>query len=127
VSKSGISLHVDISKFGPALDRKKLTRQNMLDIRGAGARIVINKQRELVPVDTGATRASINSHIIEATEKRVVDEIGPETDYAPFIEFGTSNPNYPIQPFVRPSIEGSNASAIRNAMETCFKIILGGR
>ena len=60
--------------------------------------------RMRVPVDTAATKTSVDSHIIESSNVRVVDDVGPETIYAPNIEYGIQDkPNYPIQPFVRPT------------------------
>jgi hypothetical protein len=76
-----------------------------------------------VPVDTSATQNSVKSHIEEASNTQVTDEIGPETVYAPNIEYGRKDqPNYPIQPFVRPTVEEDFSDTVK-AMETQF----GGR
>ena len=98
------SLTVDTSKLKEALRAVVMSPANLLTIEGAAAKVVVNIERQLVPVDTSATQNSINSHIEEATLLRVVDEIGPETIYAPSIEYGIEKkPNYPIQPFIRPA------------------------
>jgi HK97 gp10 family phage protein len=98
----------------------RLTEAQMLAIEKAGAAVVINKQKMLVPVDTGATKTSIRQHIEKSSEKRVWDRIGPETTYSFWIEFGNSNPNYPVQPFVRPSANEGMKGRIRRAMAKPF-------
>jgi hypothetical protein len=114
---------VDDSGLQASLKNIKLNSSDMLSIEGAGARAQINGQRNRVPVDTAATQNSIKSHIVDASNTQVDDEIGPETVYAPNIEYGRKDqPNYPIQPFVRPTVEEDFNNTI-NAMETQF----GGR
>ena len=116
------SVKFDTREFEAAIKRGRFTRSDMLDLEKPVALTVVNKQREKVPVDTGATRASIGQHIQKATETEVVDHIGPETDYAPYIELGViSKPNYPIQPFVRPSVFG-NENNINRAATEAFKM-----
>ena len=108
-----------------ALLKKGLTSGEMLSIEKPMALTVINKQRVLVPKKTGATRDSVQPDIQTATASEVVDHIGPSTDYAPSIEFGvTSKPNYPIQPFVRPSVNGNEKSII-NVAQAAFKKLVG--
>ena len=98
------------------LEAGKFTGKDLLDIEKPIALTIINKQVELVPVASGATKLSIRQHIDVATEELVIDEIGPETDYSVYIEFGVaSKPNYPIQPFVRPSGEGNRLNITRAA------------
>jgi hypothetical protein len=121
---NGVKMSIDVSGLQEAVAKGKTTRQDLLNIRGAGAKIIINKQRELVPIDTGATKTSIMSHIITATAKNVVDDVGPETKYAPVIEYGDpSNPNYPIQSFIRPSVAGEQQTIINNVCTEAFKRI----
>jgi len=70
--------------------RAKLTESDLLNIEGAGAAVLVNAMRTKVPVGaTGATRASIMSHIVSSSNTKVEDDIGPETDYAPYLEYGT--------------------------------------
>jgi HK97 gp10 family phage protein len=100
----------DVSEFKDKMDKMKFTSKEVKDVLGAGAAVVKTTQKLLVPVDTGATRASIIERFVGGTSV----EIGPSTEYAPYIEYGTSNPNYPIQPFVVPSATGrSKARALR--------------
>lgn len=99
---SGLSVDTrDLEKALKAIDFKA---GDLLDIEGAGAAVLVNGMRMRVPVDTAATKNSIASHVIEATETQVTDEVGPETLYAEYIEYGLKKfPNYPKQPFIRPT------------------------
>ena len=103
---------VDDSTFQKAIDAVKITRSGLLAISGAGAANIVTAQKTLVPVDTAATKNSIKSHIVKANDEIVIDEIGAETSYAPYIEYGHDDPesNYPMQPFVRPSVFGREKS-----------------
>lgn len=97
-----------------------LTGADLLEIEKAPALVIVNSQRQDVPVDTSATKNSIMQHVQSASSGQVIDHIGPETDYAPYIELGVaSKPNYPIQPFVRPSVFGKEAQ-IAKAAATVF-------
>ena len=114
---------VDDNGLQQSLKNIRLNVNDMLNIEGAGARVQINGQRMRVAVDTAATQNSIDSHIIEANDQHVIDEIGPTTVYAPNIEYGRrDNANYPVQPFIRPTVEEDFGKTIR-AMEIQF----GGR
>lgn len=59
----------------------------------------------LVPVaqkNGGTLRGSIVKAVDRAKLKAVVST---NTEYAPYVEFGLrSNPNYPIQPYMRPAL-----------------------
>jgi hypothetical protein len=115
-------MKVDTSGFDAAMVKAKMGADDLLNIAGAGAAVVASVQKMQVPVDTAATRNSIRSHIIKSTRTEVIDDIGPETDYAPYIEYGVaSKPNYPIQPFVRPSAHGNNARSAQNAIARAFR------
>jgi len=109
--KNTITISINTKDVDAALRGGKFTAEDMKDMEKPIALTVINKQRELVPVKTADTKNSISQHIQEATAARVIDHVGPETTYAPSIEYGiTSKPNYPIQPFVRPSVFGNEAT-----------------
>ncbi len=111
---------VDTSKLEAALKAINFGAGDLLTIEKTGAAVQINGQRMRVAVDTSATKNSIGQHIVEATEKKVVDDIGPETIYAPNIEFGVqSKPNYPVQPFVRPTAYEDMPETV-NAMGKSF-------
>ena len=111
---------VNDSGLQNALKAISLNASELLQVEGAGAYTLVNGMRMRVPVDTAATKNSIMPHIVTATELLVEDEVGPETDYAPNIEYGIkSKPNYPIQPFVRPTAFEDLAKVIK-AIGTAF-------
>jgi len=144
-------ISVNTKKFERYLKEQNFSTQELLDIRGAGARVIINNQRTLVPKASTATQQSINSHIIEATATRVEDEVGAETLYAPYIEYGTGiyaeagdgrkggwrykdtkgNWHFTLgmkpQPFIRPSIEGSNGKEVMSALTAAFELTIAGK
>jgi len=116
---------IDDSAFVAAIKKTKLTASDMLNIAGAGSAIVKGVQKILVPKDTHDTELSIGDHYIIATAEKVENDIGPETTYAPYIEYGVvSKPNYPIQPFIVPSATGSNKSNTLNAISSAFGAFL---
>lgn len=114
-------MKVDAREALAALQRGAFSSGDLLDIEKPVALTIVNKQREKVPTDTHDTENSIRPHIQRANASEVIDHIGPETDYAPSIELGVaSKPNYPIQPFVRPSVFG-NERTIQSVAATSFK------
>jgi hypothetical protein len=120
------SIDVDASSFNEAMIRARLGADDLLNMAGAGAAVVNSHQKIHVAHDTYATRDSIRSHIQTSTRTRVVDDIGPETEYAPYIEYGVaSKPNYPIQPFVVPSATGNNYRDCVNAIATALFTWIG--
>ena len=112
---------VDASKALAALKGGRFNQSDMLAIEKPVALTIVNKQREKVPTDTFATKTSITPDIQSASSDEVIDHIGPQTTYAKYIELGVaSRPNYPIQPFVRPSVYG-NEGNIENVAQAAFK------
>jgi len=112
---------VDDSSFQRSMKSIKLTALDLMKIGKNGSAVVINSQKEDVPRLTSATGNSIQSHVAKVTPEQFVDEIGPETEYAPVIEYGRADmPNYPIQPYVRPSAVGSAAKDTIRAVGTAF-------
>lgn len=65
----------------------------------AAAVNAFNEARRIVPVDTGALRASIYYRI-----KGAAAWVGATMHYALYVEYGTRNPNYPAQPYLRPAV-----------------------
>ena len=121
---SGVTIKIDTKEFDAAIKKLALTEQDMLNIEKPGALAIVNKQRELVPVKTAATKTSIIPDIQNSSATKVEDHIGPSTNYAPAIELGIpSRPNYPIQPFVRPSVFG-NKGAVTAAISAAFKAVV---
>lgn len=118
---------VDASDFIRAINGIKLDANDMLQVEAAGAKVQINKQKALVPVDTAATKISISEHYEEISARRIVDNIGAETDYAPEIEYGRADmPNYPMQPFVRPAAHSGSGQTI-SAIGRAFGKLVAGR
>lgn len=112
---------VDTSKLKQAAKNAVLTADDLLEIGRAGSAVVQQSQKTKVPVDTGATRASIKDHIVTSTRTYFEDDIGPETEYAPNIEYGRKDmPNYPIQPFVRPSATGDKGAEALAAVSRAY-------
>ena len=112
-------IEVDLKEFEKAIENMKFTSSELMHVAGSGSAVIKTTQKILVPVDTGATRASILEDF-NPGDTVVEVEIGPRTEYSPYIEFGTSNPNYPIQPFVRPSVFGRNKMKVLKAVSNAF-------
>jgi HK97 gp10 family phage protein len=87
----------------------------------AACQTIQQRAQALAPVDTGALRESI-AVSIDDTGKTVVGTVGPNVDYAAYVEFGTGkagasspgagagpyNPNWPgmpAQPYMRPAFD----------------------
>ena len=122
---SRVTVKIDDRQVQAAFKKGKLSAGDLLEIEMPMALTVVNTQRMLVPVDTGATRASIKPDVQTATPLKVVDHIGPSTEYAPSIEFGVrSKPNYPIQPFVRPSAFGAAKKRVLKVGQAAYKALI---
>ena len=118
-----MNMTVDTSDFDRAMNAMKISSGELMHIAGAGSAVMKTTQKLLCPVDTGATRLSILEEFFPGD--RVADiEVGPRTDYSPYIEFGTSNPNYPIQPFVRPSAFGTSKVNVLKAVANAFMMMV---
>jgi len=99
------------------------------------ALLVERSAKQMVPVDTGTLKRSILSNWYgakgtrstswKATKKGrhfgkmeievpVKKEaiVGTNIEYAPYVELGTSNPEYPAQPYLQPALH-SNMKEIR--------------
>jgi HK97 gp10 family phage protein len=78
----------------------------------AGARIVETYAKLLVPVDTGTLKGSIM--VDEVTPVQAV--IAPHTDYAEYVEFGTSRME--AQPYMRPALDEHEAEIVQAVRDT---------
>jgi hypothetical protein len=116
-------IEVDLSQFKKAMDKAKFASQEVTDVLTAGAAVVLTAQKLTVAHDTYATRNSI--HIEPGDGASLL--IGPSTEYAPYIEYGTSNPNYPIQPFIVPSATGQNKAKAIAAVNRAVIATLKGK
>jgi HK97 gp10 family phage protein len=74
-------------------------RQAQADGLEAGARIVETHAKLVAPVDTGFLRNSIQVDSVTPVEAI----IAPHTEYAEFVEFGTSR--QAAQPYMRPALD----------------------
>lgn len=70
------------------------------ELKRRGIRVQATAKR-LCPVDTGRLRASITESL-QRDIGGLVEVIGTDVEYAPFVEFGTSRA--PAQPFLRPAL-----------------------
>ena len=75
------------------------------------------RAKELVPVDTGATKNSIEVHPGPGDAEA---SVGPSTEYAPFLEFGTRR--MAARPFMVPAAE-----AERGPFMAALKAIVEGQ
>lgn len=69
---------------------------------GEAVGIVNGDAKNIVPVDTGNLRNSIHGSVEAGTSKEVVGKVATSTDYAPYVEFGTSRMG--AQPFLWPAL-----------------------
>jgi HK97 gp10 family phage protein len=72
------------------------------------ADLIVQEAQAIVPVATGALRASITSHLNGWTAEIAA---GEGLDYAVLIEYGTVR--HRAQPFIRPAVERYAAGFIR--------------
>ena len=90
------------------------------------ARHVETKAKAKVPVDTGATKNSINSNPAEAIGMFgtvTAWRVGPTTEYAPFLEFGTVYMKE--RPFLIPALE-SESPKLLEAIKQINDQLAGG-
>ncbi|MNW51937.1 hypothetical protein D3C74_294360 [compost metagenome] len=79
---------------------KRMSLQSEQDLWRFGNRVV-NLAKELVPVDTGRLRSSIQA-VMGSDQKGPYVDIGTNVDYGPPVEFGTRF--MAAQPFMRPAL-----------------------
>lgn len=88
-------------------DVKRVVRQNGAELQ--------KKMQSKADFDkgyqTGTTKRSIG---LEIKDSELTAEVGPETEYSPYLEYGTRFME--AQPFVRPSLE-SQAGKFKNDMQ----------
>ncbi|MFS0736935.1 HK97-gp10 family putative phage morphogenesis protein [Sphingomonas sp. 1P06PA] len=78
----------------------------------AGGEVIASRAKELVPVDTGALRDSIEVQLPSGNAPTaIVGAREPQGFYDNYIEFGTVN--MPPQPFLRPAWEEQRDDAQR--------------
>lgn len=82
---------------------KKVRNERMKAMRKA-VLMVERRAKQIVPVDTHRLQRDI-SHEVEEKDNKIFGRVGTNVEYAKYVEFGTSNPKYPIQPYLRPALE----------------------
>ena len=87
-------------------------RQAQQDGLEAGARIVETHAKIRCPVDTGFLRNSIT--VDEVTPMEAI--VGPHTDYAEHVEFGTSR--MAAQPYMRPALDEHEGEIVQAVSAT---------
>jgi len=86
-----------------------LAEREVDEITAMAAGEVAKKARKIVPVDTGALKASIKTR----RERPMAHAAVASTHYAAFVEFGTVKMN--AQPYMRPSVSDGIAVIRREA------------
>lgn len=76
-----------------------------------GAQMVADSARDMCPVDTGTLKASIN-----VTSSAMSAQINADTDYAGYVEFGTSKTA--PQPYLVPSLINSAEAVMEEIART---------
>ena len=79
------------------------------------ARNVETRAKQVVPVDTGKTK---NSIFVDPGSPALQQRVGPTTDYAPFIEFGTRY--WEGKAFMIPALE-AEAGPMQSALAQVFE------
>lgn len=89
------ALAADLGRASASATRKasQVVRKATLDVEA--------RAKAYAPVDTGALMNSIASTFSDAGLSGVV---GPTVEYGAYVEMGTSNPNYPPQPYMGPAL-----------------------
>lgn len=72
------------------------------------------------PVDTGLLRNSI-THKVEEDSDKITATTGTNTEYAPYVEYGTSK--MPAQPYLRPAYEKNKDAITRMIKQAILKAL----
>ena len=78
-----------------------------LDDIQAGAQVILDEALNRVPVDTGELYDS--GHLEVQSDDVLIVFSAPHASY---VEFGIRNPNYPMQPYLRPALDEAEAQAL---------------
>ena len=120
-------VHFDTSDFIRHLENlsSSMKKETLRDMGRAGGDMLVAAQKakllEYPAYLTGATHDSVDNHDDELTDTRYVNEVGPETVYAPNIEWGRRDmPNYPVRPYVR-STASTEEGRVLAAITTKFR------
>jgi HK97 gp10 family phage protein len=97
------------TKFNRLPELPAATRRRISQVVRKVASDVEARAKQIVPVDTGATKNSIRAQTVNELTSEVV--VG--THYAAYLEFGTHK--MPARPYLRPAVE-----AVRPAFEAAI-------
>lgn len=88
--------------------QKKETNKGVIVALTRSINLVQSTAKLIVPQPTGALRDSIVKQVDPVTLSATT---GTNMEYAPYVEFGLkSNPNYPIQPYLRPALKDNKSN-----------------
>tara|TARA_Y100000114_G_C11675484_1_gene285966 strand:- start:62 stop:421 length:360 start_codon:yes stop_codon:yes gene_type:complete len=110
-----IGLSKAISDIEAYMFRKK---HALLGVVAEASKNVTSTAKQIVPVDTGNLRTNISYTVIERKDK-IEGEIIADTDYASYVELGTSKMR--AQPYMLPSAMSEKpkfVNACRRVMST---------
>ncbi len=115
----------NLQRIGKTASRRSLSKATK-----AGAEPIVNKAKELAPVDTGKMRDAIRSKFAYQSSRAVRVEISsrmkPEGaswhSYDFYQEFGTSH--HPAQPFMRPAADYEKDRAVEIVRKTVQDAVL---
>lgn len=109
------------------IDTRRLDEAERALLAGALRDIVVAagykveaRAKDLVPVDTGATKNSIAT-TVEGGGMDALATIGPTTDYSIYLEFGTAV--MPARPFLRPALDATKPEFERAVKETLERLV----
>mgnify|MGYP001615464388 FL=1 len=92
-----VTVRIEDSRLRSLIDK---LRPELAAVVAIAAHNVEGRAKELVPVDTGATKNSIQPTFQSGG---LAARIGPSTSYAPFLEFGMHRRR--ARPFMVPALE----------------------
>ena len=102
-----VEVKVDTAKLRAIIEQAKPKLEKVVQI---AAHTIERKGKQSVPVDTGATKSSIQPEF-----KGLSARIGPSTEYAMHLEFGTVS--MPARPFMIPALESVRPGFIKAIQE----------
>ena len=102
-----VEVKVDTAKLRAIIEQAKPKLEKVVQI---AAREIERDGKRAAPVDTGATKNSIQPEF-----KGLSARIGPSTEYAMHLEFGTVS--MPARPFMIPALESARPRFIKAIQE----------
>ena len=110
-----------IDELSKDLKALKTDAQNMALIAVAGGLVIEGQSKIICPVDTGYLRNSIHTDILEASATGAIAGVGTNTEYAPYVEFGTKR--WAGKSFLRAAFDTHISDAVKQMQATAAKVI----